>query len=170
MTNDTHRYEARLVWTGNTGKGTADYASYGRGYHVSIRGKADLVGSADPVFRGDAATHTPEDHFLAAIAGCHMLSYLALCARRGVHVVAYEDEARGILRLDGHGGGAFEQVTLSPHVVVSDAAQVRLATDLHDHAAALCFIASSCRTPVHHQPVVVCASTRVPAGDAVVDV
>jgi organic hydroperoxide reductase OsmC/OhrA len=87
--------------------------------------------------------HNPEDHFLAAIAGCHMLSYLALCARRGIRVLAYEDDAHGLLQLRRDGGGAFEQVTLSPRVVVADAEHVTLATGLHDLAAELCFIAGS---------------------------
>ncbi|MFW6088810.1 MAG: OsmC family protein, partial [Gemmatimonadota bacterium] len=114
----THRYEAALTWTGNEGTGTSDYRSYGRSYTVSIAGKPVLRGSADPTFRGDAALHNPEDLFLAAIAGCHMLSYLALCARRGVRVVAYEDRATGVLTLEG-GGGRFTEVELNPVVRVA---------------------------------------------------
>lgn len=146
-----HLYESRLTWTGNTGAGTSAYDRYGRSYRISIDGKPDLNGSADPAFRGDAAVHNPEDHFLAAIAGCHMLSYLALCARRGVNVTAYEDTARGVLRLSG-GGGAFERVTLAPVVTIADAEQFDLARELHDEAAECCFIANSCRVRIHHEP------------------
>jgi organic hydroperoxide reductase OsmC/OhrA len=170
MASNTHEYEARLVWTGNTGRGTADYASYGRGYRVSIGEKPDLAGSADASFRGDARLHNPEDHVLAALVGCHMLSYLALCARRGVRVLAYEDEAHGLLRLQTNGGGAFEHVTLSPRVVVADAEHVTLATELHDLAAELCFIAGSCRTPIRHQPTVLCESALVTSGGSSPDV
>lgn len=167
MANTTHEYKARLVWTGNTGRGTADYSSYGRGYRIAIAEKPDLLGSADASFRGDARVHNPEDHFLAAIAGCHMLSYLALCARRGVRVLAYEDDAHGLLRLRRDGGGAFEQVTLSPRVVVADAEHVTLAAGLHDLAAELCFIAGSCRTPIRHQATVVCDSSLVISGERI---
>jgi organic hydroperoxide reductase OsmC/OhrA len=152
VTANTHEYTARLAWTGNNGTGTANYASYGRGYRVTIPGKPDLIGSADAAFRGDPGIHNPEDHFLAAIAGCHMLSYLALCARRGVRVLSYEDHATGLLLLRPDGGGAFERVTLAPTVVVADEAHVTLAIELHDRAAELCFIAGSCRTPIEHRP------------------
>ena len=83
-----HTYQARLTWDGNLGRGTSSYASYGREHHIDVEGKAALLGSADPMFRGTADRHNPEDLFLASIAACHMLSYLALCARRGVRAMA----------------------------------------------------------------------------------
>src|SRR5437867_11223446 len=103
----SHDYRSHIVWDGNLGDGTASYATYGRQYRVVVAGKPDLNGSANPVFRGDAGKHDPEDLFLAAIAACHMLSYLALCARDGIRVVAYDDDASGTLVLDASGGGRF---------------------------------------------------------------
>ena len=64
----------------------------------------DLQLTADPAFRGDASKHNPEDLLLAAISSCHMLSYLALCAKYGINVLSYEDRATGIMREDGKGG------------------------------------------------------------------
>jgi len=159
-----HRYEAALTWTGNQGTGTSDYQSYGRSYCVSIAGKPVLRGSADPAFRGDAAIHNPEDLFLAAVAGCHMLSYLALCARRGVRVIAYEDRATGVLTLEG-GGGRFTRVELNPVVTVAgpaggagegegDRGDLELAEALHETAHEQCFIANSVSVPVHCRPTV----------------
>jgi organic hydroperoxide reductase OsmC/OhrA len=153
MATNAHLYEARLTWTGNTGAGTSGYERYSRAYRVAIEGKPELRGSASAAFRGDPAIHNPEDHFLAAISGCHMLSYLALCARRGVNVVAYEDNARGLLRLSG-GSGAFEQVTLHPVVTIQDRALEALAMELHDEAAECCFIANSCSVRIGHRPEV----------------
>ena len=146
----THRYEAALTWTGNEGTGTSDYRSYGRSYTVAVDGKPELHGSADAAFRGDPARHNPEDLFLAAIAGCHMLSYLALCARRGIRVVAYEDRASGVLTLEG-GGGRFTGVELNPTVTVAGgtgAADLELAERLHETAHEQCFIASSVSVPI----------------------
>lgn len=151
-----HQYETALTWTGNEGTGTSDYRSYGRSYTVSISGKPVLRGSADPTFRGDAALHNPEDLFLAAISGCHMLSYLALCARRGVRVIAYEDRATGVLTLEG-GGGRFTGVALHPIVTVAGGdggADLELAEQLHETAHEQCFIASSVRVPIRCQPTI----------------
>jgi organic hydroperoxide reductase OsmC/OhrA len=153
MSNGTHEYTAHLTWTGNQGAGTATYDGYGRSYRVTIDGKPELRMSADASFRGDATMYNPEDLFLASISGCHMLSYLALCARRGVSVIEYEDYSSGILRLEG-GGGSFEQVTIAPVVTIADGRHAALAAELHDRAAECCFIANSCRVPIHHRPTI----------------
>lgn len=157
MTKNAHEYAAKLTWTDSTGQGTLDYKSYSRDYRVAVTGKPDLAGSADAMFRGDAGKHNPEDLFLIAISSCHLLTYLALCARKGVRVTAYEDDVSGTLRLTPDGGGRFEEVTLRPTVTVSDSAHVALATELHDRAHALCFIAQSCSVPIRHEPDVTAA-------------
>jgi organic hydroperoxide reductase OsmC/OhrA len=151
MRNREHHYATHLVWNGNRGDGTATYAGYGREYHIAIDGKPDLHGSADAAFRGSAERHNPEDFFVAAISSCHMLSYLALCAREGIRVVAYEDRAAATMREDGRGGGRFAEVVLHPRVTVADAAQIERARALHERAHELCFIAASCSVPIHHQ-------------------
>lgn len=153
MTNRNHHYDTRLVWEGNRGDGTAQYESYGRDYRVSFEGKPgmDLEGSADAAFRGDAAKLNPEDLLVASLSACHMLTYLALCARGRIRVVAYEDHASGVLAEDGRGGGRFESVELRPRVVVADPRQAARAAELHDLAHELCFIANSCNFPVRHR-------------------
>lgn len=149
----THEYKAHLTWIGNKGEGTASYPAYGREYRVAIKGKPDLSGSANPMFRGDPARHDPEDLFLTAISSCHMLSYLALCARRGINVTAYEDNASGTLSLDGD-GGRFTEVTLRPHVTIASG-DLALAEQLHHTAHEHCFIANSCSVPIRHEATVV---------------
>jgi organic hydroperoxide reductase OsmC/OhrA len=164
MAEGEHGYTARIVWEGNTGEGTARYTGYGREYRVQIDGKPELAGSADPAFRGDASRHNPEDLFLAAISSCHMLSYLALCARGGVRVLAYEDRARGTMRFHAAGDGEFTEVTLYPEVVVDGEEQADLALRLHERAHELCFIARSCSVPIHHQPSIRAAARSAARG------
>jgi organic hydroperoxide reductase OsmC/OhrA len=89
-----------------------------------------------------------------AIASCHMLSYLALCAKYGISVLTYEDRATGTMREDGKGGGRFEEVVLHPVVTISNAEQIERAEKLHERAHELCFIANSCSVPIRHQPEV----------------
>ena len=153
-----HEYTAHLVWDGNRGDGTVTYAAYGRDYRISIDGKPLIEGSADATFHGDPHKLNPEDLLVAAISSCHMLAYLALCAREGVTVVAYEDDARGVLRLNAGGGGRFEAVTIRPRVVVARAEMIDRARELHVRAHESCFIASSCSVPIHHEATVVSAS------------
>jgi organic hydroperoxide reductase OsmC/OhrA len=143
-----HEYAAELVWEGNRGNGTADYASYGRQYRATMAGKPTLVGSADPTFRGDPALHNPEDLLVISLSSCHMLSYLALCARRRVRVIAYVDAARGRMRTSREGGGRFEEVVLRPRVTFAASDDLELARSLHEPAHRGCFIAASCNFPI----------------------
>jgi organic hydroperoxide reductase OsmC/OhrA len=152
MNKGEHHYSAHLIWDGNHGNGTADYTEYGREHRMLFDGKPELNLTADAAFRGDAAKQNPEDLFLAALSSCHMLSYLALCAKYGISVLSYEDAATGTMQEDGKGGGRFVEVTLHPKVTIANAEQVERAIKLHDRAHELCFIASSCSVPIHHQP------------------
>ncbi|HSI80448.1 MAG TPA: OsmC family protein, partial [Solirubrobacterales bacterium] len=111
MAPRTHTYSATVAWTGNRGDGTSTYRSYGRDHLVSAPGKPDLPASADRTFRGDRDRWSPEELLVAALSGCHMLSYLHLCAVSGVVVTAYEDEADGVMTETGDGGGRFTRVT-----------------------------------------------------------
>jgi organic hydroperoxide reductase OsmC/OhrA len=146
----THGYRATVTWDGAGETGTSSYAAYGRNYRVLVDGKPTLEASADPMFRGDPALHNPEDLFVASLSACHMLTYLALCARNGIHVVAYEDTATGAMETTVEGGGRFTEVVLRPSVTIAQG-DASLAASLHDKAHTLCFIANSVSTPVRHE-------------------
>ncbi|MEO8702069.1 MAG: OsmC family protein [Kofleriaceae bacterium] len=145
----SHDYSLALRWEGNTGTGTTDYRSYSRRYRALIAGKPELVGSADPTFRGESHLHNPEELLVVALSSCHMLSYLALCALRGVCVVDYADRARGTMT-ESQGVGQFESVVLHPEVTISATSDEVLAHSLHEDAHAACFIARSCNFPISH--------------------
>ncbi len=150
----THRYAARVEWTGNRGEGTASYRAYGRDHRIEAPGKPPIEGSADPAFRGDAARYNPEELLLASLSGCHMLWYLHLCAEAGVVVVGYADAAEGEMIEEADGGGRFTSVALRPEVTLAAGADRDKALALHAAAHAKCFIARSVNFPVTHHPVV----------------
>jgi organic hydroperoxide reductase OsmC/OhrA len=151
---NAHDYKAHLIWDGNLGDGTSTYTGYGRKYRLQIDGKPDLMGSADPIFRGDANVYNPEDLFVAALSSCHLLSYLALCARTKINVIAYEDDASGTVVMRPDGGGKFESVTLRPIVTIAPGSDEKRALELHETAHDLCFIAASVSIPILHEPQV----------------
>ncbi|MBA4102790.1 MAG: peroxiredoxin, partial [Arthrobacter sp.] len=122
-----HRYGLTVQWTGNSGEGTSSYRGYSRDHDILIPGLPVLKGSADPTFHGDKARYNPEQLLLAALAQCHMLSYLHVAVKHGVVVTAYRDEASGMLKLNRDGSGQFESVTLRPTVTVADPAHAELA-------------------------------------------
>jgi organic hydroperoxide reductase OsmC/OhrA len=145
-----HRYAARLRWTGAARGATTSYDGYDRTYILEIDGKPDLTGSADAHFRGDRALHNPEDLLVASLSACHLLSYLAECARAGIAVVAYEDDARGEMTLID-GKIRFREVVLHPVVAIADPARTGEALALHEKAHHECFIANSVNFPVRHE-------------------
>lgn len=110
-----------------------------------------LTGSSDPIFQGNPEYYTPEEMFLASLSSCHMLWYLHLCADAGIIVTAYRDHANGELTIEKDGNGKFSNVTLRPHVTVSDPEHEGKAMQLHTEANRYCFIANSCNFPINHE-------------------
>jgi organic hydroperoxide reductase OsmC/OhrA len=155
----THSYSVKVTWTGAAQGPTASYQSYSREYLVEIPGKPALRGSADATFRGDPALHNPEDLLVVALSTCHMLSYFADCARAGIKVVAYEDQATGTMAMKDK-KIRFTEVVLHPRVTISADSDADKAAALHEQAHEQCFIASSVNFPVRHDAVV----TRAAAG------
>ena len=148
-----HHYALSVEWTGDRGTGTDHYRNYKRDHVVRISGKPDLLGSADPHFRGDKSRHNPEDLLVAALSACHLMSYLHVCAMNGVVVTAYTDNVTGRMESYPDGSGRFQEVTLHPEVTVRDASMISKALELHTEAHTLCFIANSVNFPVGHEPV-----------------
>ncbi|KRA31302.1 MULTISPECIES: OsmC family protein [unclassified Nocardioides] len=146
-----HHYALDLIWQGNRGTGTSGYRDYGREVTLRADGKPDLLGSADPTFRGDATRWNPEELLLAALAQCHLLSYLHSAVLHGIVVTAYDDSPVGVMEQSGN-GGHFTSVTLRPRVTVAEPAHVDLAREIHGEASRNCFIAASVNFPVLHEP------------------
>lgn len=161
MANRTHRYEVEVTWTGNTGSGTSGYRDYARDHDVTgveTPGKPTIPGSADPAFRGDPQRWNPEELLVASLSQCHMLWYLALCAKAGIVVTAYSDRPHGTMSENAEGSGVFTDVTLRPQVTITDGERVGEATELHHEAHRMCFIANSVSFPVSATPTVTALS------------
>jgi organic hydroperoxide reductase OsmC/OhrA len=148
-----HLFLASLTWTGNRGTGTSATRAYGRDHVVSVAGKPEIHGSAARVFHGDVDRWNPEEMLIAALAQCHLLSYLYVAVQNGIVVESYEDAAEGTLVTTPDGGGRFREVVLRPVVTIS-AGDPGVAAALHADANRLCFIASSVNFPVRHEPTV----------------
>lgn len=154
MIGNPHRYALQLQWTGNCGEGTTGYRSYERSYELSSEGKPTLAASADATFHGDRAKWNPEEMLLGALSGCHMLSYLHVCADAGISVLEYRDDAHGEMVLNSDGSGRFTSVTLRPQVVIAQGGDAENAQILHHLAHEKCFIANSVNFPVSCEPTI----------------
>jgi organic hydroperoxide reductase OsmC/OhrA len=92
----------------------------------------------------------PEEAFVAAIASCHMLTFLWLASKQGFQIDRYEDEAVGMMTKNDRGVPWVSQVALRPKIIWNGAKQPTAAEIDHLHHAAheQCFIANSVRTEI----------------------
>lgn len=151
----THRYFVDVVWTGNLGAGTRDYRAYDRSHEIRSAGKATILGSSDPAFRGDPLRWNPEELFVSTISTCHQLWYLHFCASSNVTVISYEDRAEGVMEEDGLNGGRFTSVTLRPRVAITAGSDESAAREAHERAHQVCFIANSVNVTISVEPEIV---------------
>jgi len=96
----------------------------------------------------------PEEAFVAAIASCHMMTYLHVASRAGFVVERYEDEAVGVLRKNERGAIWVAAVTLHPRITYGGD-KYPTAEDqhrLHELAHEQCFIANSVKTEITVEP------------------
>jgi len=92
----------------------------------------------------------PEEAFVAALASCHMLTFLWLASKQGFQVESYEDEASGVMAKNERGIPWVSTVTLHPKIVFSGEKRPTSAdlARLHHLAHEQCFIANSVKTAV----------------------
>ncbi len=147
-----HHYQLKAVWQGNRGTGTSGLRAYDRSHLVSFDGKPELHLTTDNAHVGDPSKLNPEDLLVTALASCHLLSYLYVCAKAGVIVTAYEDHASGVMIEEADGSGRFKVVTLKPRVKVADASMIDRANALHHEAHEICYIANSVNFEVRCEP------------------
>jgi organic hydroperoxide reductase OsmC/OhrA len=150
-------YTADLLWE----RGAQDFAGnrYSRRHLWRFDGGAEVVGSSSPSVvpppGSDPAGVDPEEAFVASLASCHMLWFLAIAAKRGFIIDRYEDAASGVLERNAERRFAMTRVTLRPKVAFSGDKQPtpEELDALHRKAHEECYIANSVTTEVVVEPV-----------------
>ena len=137
-----------LTWSGAGAPFT--YETYPRNHQIAFKdGAQTWTASASPVYKGDGSKPDPEDLLVAALSSCHMLSFLAIAAKKKLRVSSYEDQAVGFMEKEG-GKFWITRVILRPKVAIdADAATLG---EIHHQAHQACFIANSVKTDVQVQP------------------
>lgn len=119
--------------------------------------RASSSPSVVPVPMSDASAVDPEEAFVAALSSCHLLWFLSMAAKRGWVVDSYKDAASGVLGRNSEGRLAMTRVVLRPVVAFSGTSRPSPEefAEVHHAAHDACFIASSVRTEVLVEPVLV---------------
>jgi organic hydroperoxide reductase OsmC/OhrA len=130
------------------------YATYNRDHDWSFDAGITVRASAAPAYQGNEKCVDPEEAFVASLSSCHMLTFLAIAAKKRFVVDEYRDQAVGVLGKDAAGHLAITKVTLRPQVrfggeQTPNPEELR---QLHDQAHHACFIANSVKTEVVVEP------------------
>lgn len=131
------------------------YPTYVRDHELTLGpARTPLTASAAPTYLGNAALPNPEDLLVAALSSCHMLTFLAVAARKGFVVDSYDDEAVGTMEKNADNRIAVTRTVLRPRVVYGGDTRPDAAAELALHEAAHrgCFIANSVTTKVTVEP------------------
>lgn len=139
---------AELVWERTSAD--FEYDTYNRAHLLRFDAGFDVPASAAPAYKGDADRMDPEEAFVGAIASCHMLTFLAIAARKRLTVDRYTDRAVGVMEKNEDGRLAITRVTLSPQIEFAPGVDVDAAAlaAMHHSAHKHCFIANSVKTAV----------------------
>ena len=132
-----------------------DYDHCSRDHEWSVKeGRLTVPVSSSPAYKGNPDRLDPEDALVAALASCHMLTFLAIAARKRLVVQAYADAAVGWLEMNAEGQMAVTRVELRPVVRFAPGTALSAAdyAKLHEKAHRDCFIANSVRTSVTCTP------------------
>jgi len=126
---------------------------YSREHTWSFDGGITVAASSSPaavpVPYSNPAHVDPEEAFVAAIASCHMLTFLWVAYRDGLAVADYEDEAVGALTKNEQGVPWVSSVVLRPRVRYTGAApDAERERRLHEAAHHGCFISNSVKTAI----------------------
>jgi organic hydroperoxide reductase OsmC/OhrA len=148
----THEYRATVTWTRGDAKFTDQ--RYSRGHSWSFDGGITVPASSSPLSirlpYSVAEAVDPEEAFVAAVASCHMLTFLYVAAKQGFVVDSYADAAVGEMTRNERGRMWVSKVTLAPAITFSGAKRPTSAQldELHHLAHEECYIANSVKSEV----------------------
>jgi organic hydroperoxide reductase OsmC/OhrA len=145
-------HPATVIWRRTSPDFT--YETYNRRHEWRFAGGVTVLASSAVEFKGDADRVNPEEAFVASLSSCHMLTFLAIAAKKRLGVEAYEDDAVGYLERNAKGKLCITRAVLRPRVRFM--AGVAVSHDeleaLHHASHANCFIANSVHTDIHVEP------------------
>jgi organic hydroperoxide reductase OsmC/OhrA len=139
-------HQSRLLW--ERGETPFTYETYSRDHRISYGTGTEQRLSAAQEYRGSPSLPNPEELLVAALSSCHMLTFLAIAAKKKLVVERYEDDAVGTLARPEGGPMQVTEVVLRPRVTFTEPVDDATLASLHEQAHRGCFIANSVKTSV----------------------
>jgi organic hydroperoxide reductase OsmC/OhrA len=145
-------YQATVLWQRPPDIAFID-GRYSRAHLWRFDGGAEVPAAASPhivplPFSAPEAVD-PEEAYVAALASCHMLTFLSIAAKRRFAVDRYSDTVEGVMETNAEGRIAVTRAVLNPRVAYAGPAPDRAAEEAMHHAAhEQCFLANSVKTAI----------------------
>ncbi len=152
------KYEISLSWQNkdkkNNEKNNSEsftYESYDRDHYINFGGNQKLLNSASPEYLGSKSASNPEELLAAALASCHMLTFLAIASKSGYAVASFTCKAEAILAKKENGKIAVTEINLYPAIgfIGEKIPDKALLEKMHAKSHANCFIAQSIQSKVN---------------------
>jgi organic hydroperoxide reductase OsmC/OhrA len=147
-----HQYRATVKWK-RDGSAFTDQR-YSRGHSWSFDGGITVPASSSPLSvrlpYSVAEAVDPEEAFVAALASCHMLTFLYVAAKQGFVVDEYADDAVGEMSKNERGKMWVSKVMLAPAIIFAGEKRPspEQLDELHHLAHEECYIANSVKSEV----------------------
>lgn len=140
-------HHAKITWQRTSQDYT--YQTYNRAHDWRFTA-ATVPASATKEYRGDPDRVNPEEALVAALSSCHMLTFLAIAAKKKLSLDFYVDDAVGFMEKNEAGRLAITRVTLRPKITWTAGISVSDADleVMHHEAHEGCFIANSVTTKI----------------------
>ena len=151
--SDDHTFEATVRWPADPAQKLPPDPAFSRNAELGSPGHPPIPGSSPTVFGGDASRYNPEELVAISLAHCHMLTYLAIAAKKKISVLSYEDRATSVLGKDPQSGKMkLLSTKLRPRVTVARGTNLDDARAMHAKAHEHCFVANSVNFSVENAP------------------
>ncbi|CDZ76507.1 peroxiredoxin, OsmC subfamily [Legionella massiliensis] len=142
-------YNIHLKWVRETGD--FDYQTYNRKHTVFFYGGPKIEVDSSSNYIRNPQFHSPEELLAASLSSCFLLTFLALCSKKGYvidhysdHVTCKVDERRMIITdISLHPVVAFGE-----DISIDKKTMIKLFETTHRH----CFIANSLKVPITVNP------------------
>ncbi|TVS06784.1 MAG: OsmC family peroxiredoxin [Rhodobacteraceae bacterium] len=118
---------------------------FSNAHSVQYNRSHEMQVDAAPDWGGDPDHTNPEQALAAALSSCHMMTFLALCAKAGWPVASYHDHAEAHLGKNAKGQMSVTRIDLNPVVRFDTGFDIdadKLA-EMQHRAHRYCFIANS---------------------------
>jgi len=141
-------HKAHIAWQRTSDDFT--YDAYTRDHTWTFEGGEVVKASAAPSYLGSENRVDPEEALVAALSSCHMLTFLAIAAKKRLTVDCYIDQAVGFMGKNEAGKLVITRTILRPDIKFSGE---KIPTPeqidkMHHLAHQECFIANSVITEI----------------------